>query len=130
MKNHLFTGVATALATPFNDNGVNNFFTDFLNSVYNIFVNIDSTVETINIPMPYNMPDIVLRSDAISSYIGNSILFTLIQTFWWFVISRYIILFVFRIVKWLSDGELSERGVFAFADWLDSYNSIIKSYMM
>ena len=42
----------------------------------------------------------------------------------------YIILFVFRIVKWLSDGELSERGVFAFADWLDSYNSIIKSYMM
>lgn len=112
------------------DNGVNNFFTDFLNSVYNIFVNIDSTVETITIPMPYNIPDIVLRSDIISSHINNTILFTLIQTFWWFIISRYIIHFVFRMIKWLTDGELAERGVFAFADWLDSYNSIIKSYMM
>ena len=113
-----------------NDNGVNNFFTTFINSVYNLFNNIDSTVETISIPMPFNMPDIVLRSDIISSHISNTILFTLIQTFWWFVLSRYIIYFVFRMIKWLSDGELAERGVFAFADWLDNYNAIIKSYMM
>lgn len=112
------------------DGGVNSFFTNFMSNIYSIFNNIDSDVETITIPLLPTGNSITLRSDAISSHIINTPIYVLIQTFWWFVIGRSIIGFVYRMIKWLSDGEIAERGIFAFVDWLDNYNVIIKSYMM
>lgn len=109
---------------------IDNFFTDFMNTIYDKFVNMTSEVETISIPMPYNMNSIELSSDIISKHIKDTPLYSLIQVFWTFVFGSYIVIFVKRIFDWLSTGEIAEKGVFGFIQWLDNYNAIIKSYMM
>lgn len=109
---------------------IDNFFTSFLNTVYNAFTGINDKVETISISMPYNIPPIVLSSDLLSKHIKNTALYPLIQVFWTFVFGKYIVMFVKRMFDWLSTGEIAEKGVFGFISWLDNYNSIIKSWMM
>lgn len=115
-----------------NDNGTSNFFTNFLNNVYNVFISIngDSTVSTITIPLLPTGYSLTLSSDIISRYVINTPIYVIIQAFWWFILGSYIINFIFRMVKWLSDGEIAEHGIFGFINWLDNYNVIIKSYMM
>lgn len=109
---------------------VDNFFTNFLNTVYNAYTGINQNVETISIPLPYGMDPIVLSSDLLSKHIINTPLYNLIQVFWTFVIGKYIVMFVKRLFDWLSTGKIAEKGVFSFIEWLDINNEIIKSYMM
>ena len=73
---------------------------------------------------------IVLRSDVISSHLAGTMFETLITAFWWYLFSRYIILFIKRMLDWLSTGKMAEEGVFSFIEWLDIHNEIINSYMM
>lgn len=110
--------------------GVTNFITSFLDIVKKAFFYIDSSVETITIPIPNTEQTVVLYSDIISKHITGTYIYTLIQSFWWFVIGGYIIIFAKRMIEWLSTGEIAEKGVFGFIWWLDVHNEIIKSYMM
>lgn len=109
---------------------IDNFFIDFLSSIHQRFINMNTSVETISIPLPYNMEPIVLHSDIISKHIVGTTLYTLVQLFWTFCFGKYIIMFVKRMFDWLSTGEIAEKGVFGFIYWLDNYNSIVKSWMM
>ncbi len=109
---------------------VDNFFTTFLNTVYDAYTGINSKVEVINIPVPYSSENIVLRSDALSSFVVGTPLYDLIEIFWTFIFGSYLVIFVKRIFDWLSTGEIAEKGVFGFIEWLDVHNEIIKSYMM
>ena len=114
------------------DNGTSTFFSDFLDNIYTIFTSVssDSSVSTITIPLLPTGYSLTLRSDVIYNVVKDTALFVIIQAFWWFILGSYIINFIFRMVKWLSDGEIAENGVFGFINWLDNYNVIIKSYMM
>lgn len=112
-----------------NDGGVLSFFTNFLNTVKSIFTDIDTSVDVIVIPLP-NDNQITLYSNLLSKYIINTPIYSLIQAFWWFVFGRYIITFIKRMIDWLSTGEMADKGVFSFIEWLDINNEIIKSYMM
>lgn len=109
---------------------VDNFFTGLLDTVYQAFTGINSTVDKITIPLPHTEQTIVLYSDIISKHISNTPIFSLIQMFWTFLFGSYIIVFVKRMLDWLSTGKLAEKGVFGFIEWLDIHNEIIKSYMM
>lgn len=115
-----------------NQADVDNFFTNFLNTVKDTFVGINTTVETIEIPLPNGLDSITLSSDIISKHIHGTIIYTLIQTFWYFLIGGYIVIYVKRLLDWLSTGKIvaSEKGVFGLIEWLDVHNEIIKSYMM
>lgn len=113
-----------------NTSNVDNFFTGFLNTVKNAFTGIDTTVETVSFPIPFTEQSITLRSDAISSHIINTPLYTLLQTFYWFYFGRYIIMLIKRIFDWLASGKMVDEGVFSFIEWLDIHNEIIKAYML
>lgn len=110
--------------------GIDNFFTNFLSMIQGVFINIDDSVETIEIGIPFTGTSIILYSDMISRYIQNTTLYTLIQAMWWFVIGGYIVIFCKRMLDWLSTGEIAERGVWAFIAYLDKNNELLKSYMM
>lgn len=110
--------------------GVENFFTSTLEHIKSIFLNIDDTVETIEIPLPHTTQKLVLSSDLLSKHIVNTSIYSLIQVFWWFVIGRYLIMFCKRIIDWLSTGEIAEKGPSAFIRYLDQNNELIKTYMM
>lgn len=109
---------------------IDGFFTRFLERIHNVFININDTVETIEIGLPFVNKSIILSSDMISKHIQGTTLYTLIQAVWWFVIGGYIIIFCKRMLDWLSTGKIAEKGVFSFIEWLDVNNEIIKSYMM
>lgn len=110
--------------------GVDNFFTTFLNVIYNTFNNIGSEDVTIQIPLPNGLEPITLHSNIISKYIINTPIYVIIQTFWTFLFGSYLVMFVKRIIQWLSDGKVVEEGIFSFAEWMDIHNEIIKSYML
>lgn len=112
------------------EESIDNFFIEFMNTIHDKFLNMGSDVESITIPMPYGIPSIVLRSDIISKHIKDTPLYALIQVFWTYVFGSYIVRFVKRMFEWLSTGEIAEKGVFGFIQWLDNYNSIVKSWMM
>lgn len=109
---------------------VDNFFTNFLNIVYNAYTGINSSVETITIPLPHGLDSLVLSSDMISKHIVGTFIYDLIQVFWTFLLGGYLVMFVKRLFDWLSTGKIAEKGVFSFIEWLDIHNEIIKSYMM
>lgn len=112
------------------DTGVDTYYSGFLQNIYNIFSSVGTGVTTITIPLPHNMPDLVLRSDIISRYIVNTPIYLLIQTFWTFLFGSYLIKYIRRIIQWLSSGKMVEEGVFSFGEWLDVHNEIIKAYML
>lgn len=39
-------------------------------------------------------------------------------------------MYVYRMLRWLSTGEIAEKGVTGFILYLDKNNEIIKSFMM
>lgn len=110
--------------------GVDNFFSTFLNVIYNTFNSIGYEDVTIQIPLPHNIEPITLHSNIISKYIVNTPIYIIIQTFWTFVFGSYLVMFVRRIIQWLSSGKVVEEGIFSFAEWMDIHNEIIKSYML
>lgn len=110
--------------------GIDNFFTTFLNVIYNTFNNIGSEDVTIQIPLPHGLEPITLHSNIISKYIVNTPIYIIIQTFWTFIFGSYLVMFIKRIIEWLSSGKVVEEGVFSFAEWMDIHNEIIKSYML
>lgn len=110
-------------------NGVFNFLSSFMSSVSSVFTNIDNSVETISLPF-LGGQSIVIRSDCISRYISNTPVYTIIQVFWWYYLGCYLVLFIKRMLEWLSTGELTDKGVSAFIQYLNKENAIIQSYMM
>ena len=110
--------------------GIDSFFTNFINNKKDVFSNISNEVETIEIPLPYTDNKLVLSSDLLSKHIVNTSLYNLIQVFWWFLIGSYIIVFCRRIIVWFTSGEIAERGPASFIRYLDKNNEIIKTYMM
>lgn len=109
---------------------IDSFLTDLLNNIKNVFLSISSSVKTIDIGLPYVDKKITLRSDIISKHINGTFLFTLIQTFWYFVFGKHIIMFCKRMLDWLSTGEIAEKGASSFIKYLDQNNEVLKTYMM
>lgn len=101
-----------------------------LNTIKNTFLGINNTVETIEIPVPFTNSNIVLSSDMVSKHIQGTAIFTLIQALWWFVIGKYIVLFSYSMISWLSTGKIADKGISSFIEYLDKNNEIINSYMM
>ena len=66
----------------------------------------------------------------ISKHIQGTSLYVIIQAFWWYLIGGYIVMYVYRMLRWLSTGEVAEKGVSSFILYLDKNNEIIKSFMM
>lgn len=66
----------------------------------------------------------------ISKHIQGTSLYVIIQAFWWYLIGGYIVMYVYRMLRWLSTGEVAEKGVTGFILYLDKNNEIIKSFMM
>lgn len=112
------------------EQGIDNFFTTLINSIKSAYDSIDSSVETIEIPLPYTTQKLVLTSDLVSKHIINTPLYNYIQIFWYFLIGSYIVIFCRRIIVWLTSGEIAERGPASFIRFLDKNNEIIKTYMM
>lgn len=124
--------VDTSQAQINDTSGINDFYSTFLTSIQNRLTNYnENDVTTITIPLPNNVPDLVLRSDILSRYIGNTPIGSLIQVFWTFLFGGYIISFIMRMIKWLTTGRVfNEGGVSDFIWYLDTNNEIIKGYMM
>lgn len=112
------------------EQGVNDFFSNMLNTIKNTFLGINSTVETIEIPIPFTSDNLVLSSDLVSKHIQGTAIYSLIQGLWWFVIGKYIVMFSYRMIAWLSTGKIADKGISSFIDYLDKNNEIINSYMM
>lgn len=112
-------------------NGTDDFISDVLNELYVFFNGIsDSNVYTVEIPLPYGMDSIVLRSDIISSHIRGTVLYTLIQTMWTFVFGTYLLFYVRFIIKFFSSGEFETSGLAFFIAHLEDNDVIIRSTMM
>lgn len=112
-------------------NGTDDFISDVLNELYVFFNGIsDSNVYTVEIPLPYGMDSIVLRSDIISSHIRGTVLYTLIQTMWTFIFGTYLLFYVRNTINFFTTGEFETFGIPSFLGHLEDNDPIIKSFMM
>lgn len=112
-------------------NDVHGFIGDVLNELLVFFNGIsESTVYSIEIPMPYGLDSIILQSDMISKNIRGTILYSLIQTMWSFVFGTYLVFYVRHIINFFSSGEFDDTSLAYFLEHLENNDVIIRSTMM
>lgn len=88
-------------------------------------------VTTIVIPIPHTGGAVItLSSDLLSKHIKGTLIYTLIQTFWYVAFGIYFFRFGSRAIHWLTSGELLEHGPGKFAEYLAKQNATITSEMM
>lgn len=111
-------------------NGVNDFFTNFYESLLAFFNNISSDVVIVHIPVPFTSNTIDLRSDIISSHISGTFIATLISTMWYFVFGTYFLFYIRFLIRFFSTGEFGTSGLAYFIEHLEDNDVIIRSTMM
>lgn len=112
-------------------NDVHGFIGDVLNELLVFFNGIsDSTVYSIEIPMPYGLDSITIQSDLISKHISGTLIYTLIQTMWSFVFGTYLVFYVRHIINFFSSGEFDDTSLAYFLEHLENNDVIIRSTMM
>ena len=109
-------------------NDTQQFLQTLYNKVYGKFTN-PSRSTRITIPLPHNMGDIVLdSSDMVNFWESNQLLETLVTTFWYFIIGRWVFSFCRRIYLWLATGSFV--NTMSLSEYLSEQNEIIKTYLM
>lgn len=120
--------IDTSFSSGVDDENYTNFLTNWINTIIGTFSSRAST--NLEIPIPFVDETIVIHSDIVSKHIQGTLLYLLIQVFWYFKFGAYFFRFGSRAVHWLTSGELIERGPGAFAEYLMKQNAVITSDLM
>lgn len=108
-------------------NGTDNFVSSFINSVGTL---LDSTEREYTITIPFRQFSYTLSTKPIQDfYVTYPVLADLISTFWYFIIARYFIAFVLRILHWVQGMDEDGFSVSALAMVIGNYNIITRDIM-
>lgn len=110
------------------NDSITSIFTNFTNA----FTYSSSSVDTINIPIPFvRNKNITLSSNMISRHIFGTDLYVIIQLIYTFIFAKYFIRLAKRILNWLDRGEAFTEGGFSkFLNYLSEQNVVINASLM
>lgn len=120
--------IDTSFTGDINEDSYDNVLSSMINNI--IHTLNSSSISIISIPIPNTDKSITLESNIISKHIQGTLIYTLIQTFWYFAFGVYFFRFGYSAINWLTSGKMIEKGPSAFADYLSSENATITSDMM
>ena len=86
-----------------------NLFTDYFSQLTTLVGDLgnydNSSVTTINLPVPYTNTNIPIRSDIVSSHLPADIYF-IIQMVWYFIFGKYFVTFILKMYKLFTTGQI------------------------
>lgn len=80
-------------------------FDSIFTSMYNVFTTDEAP--DIVLPIPYANENIIISPSAISSMIGNNVIVSFIQAWYWFIVSYYIYKDVQKVIEKIKDGSIA-----------------------
>lgn len=103
--NSTMTDSDIELPTDNNQDITSNGFDSIFTSMYNVFTT--DNAPDIVLPIPYANENITISPNAISSMIGNNVIVSFIQAWYWFIVSYYIYKDVQKVIEKIKDGSIA-----------------------
>lgn len=83
-------------------------FDSIFTSMYNVFTT--DNAPDIVLPIPYANENITISPSVISSMIGNNVIVSFIQAWYWFIVAYYIYKDVQKVIEKIKDGSIASSS--------------------